>query len=120
VLCPGAIETPLLEQRNPPGSPVPWVPDTRRFLTTLGGPPYPVEKCAEETLAAVARNERVIVLPARARFGWRLGRLFPALIEKLCAPAVQEERRSRGPAPASPAAALSTADDIPTREAANS
>lgn len=100
VLCPAAIETPLLDTKNPPGSPVPWVPDMRRFLTALAGPVYPVEKCAQDTLAAMERNERIIVLPARARLGWRIARMFPALIEKASGAAVAKERANRQPPPA--------------------
>lgn len=108
VLCPAAIETPLLDQKNAPGSSIPWMPDTRRFLTRIAGAPYPVEKFAEETLAAIAGNQGVIVVPRRARIGWVLGRLFPALVEKLSGAAVAAERKTR-----QPAAAVAGADDAP-------
>jgi NAD(P)-dependent dehydrogenase (short-subunit alcohol dehydrogenase family) len=94
-LCPGLIETPILYQKDPQQLGIAWVPDARRYLTALGGPPYPVEQFAQEALAAVAANQAVIVIPARARFGWRLGRLFPALIPKACEPAMAVERRAR-------------------------
>ena len=71
------------------------MPNVRRFLTSLGGTPYPVDKCAEETLDAVERNTALIVLPARARFGWRLGRVFPALVASVTAKAVAAERAER-------------------------
>ncbi|MDP1955392.1 MAG: SDR family oxidoreductase [Polaromonas sp.] len=95
VLCPAAIETPILDAENPKDIPIPWAPDMRRFLTTLAGPPYAVEKCAEETLAAIERNVSVIVLPGRARLAWRIGRLFPALVEKISRAAVAKERLDR-------------------------
>ena len=95
VLCPAAIETPILDAENPKDIPIPWAPDMRRFLTTLGGPPYAVEKCAEETLAAIERNVPVIVLPGRARLAWRIGRMFPALVEKISRDAVAKERLDR-------------------------
>jgi NAD(P)-dependent dehydrogenase (short-subunit alcohol dehydrogenase family) len=94
-LCPAAIETPILDTKAPDDMPMPWIPDVRRFLTSLAGPPYPVAKCAEETLAAVAKNVPLIVLPARARAAWRLGRMFPALVEKVTAAAVAKERKTR-------------------------
>ncbi len=97
-LCPAAIETPLLDSDNPPDlPPLSWRPDVRRFLTRLAGPPYSVEKCATETLNAIERNANLIVIPGRARFGWRLGRLFPWLIEKGCLDAVAAERAHRNP-----------------------
>jgi len=95
VLCPSAIETPILDSENPKDIPIAWAPDIRRYLTALAGPPYPVEKCAEETLDAIARNVPVIVLPGRARLGWRIGRLFPALVEKISLGAVATERNER-------------------------
>ena len=95
VLCPSAIETPLLDSGNPADISIPWAPDIRRFLTTLAGPPYPVEKCAEETLDAIDENRSIIVLPGRARIGWRLGRLFPNLVEKVTLAAVAAERLNR-------------------------
>ncbi len=96
LLCPAAIETPILYSSNPIDLPeVPWSPDTKRFLTNLAGPPYAVEKLAEEALAAIERNKAIIVIPGRARFSWRLGRLFPALVEKIIHKAVRTERSFR-------------------------
>lgn len=96
VLCPAAIETPLLDSTNPPGlKPVPWAPDIRRFLTNLAGAPYPADAFATEALAAIARNTAVIVIPGRARLAWRLGRLFPRLVERASGRFVAIERGSR-------------------------
>ena len=95
VLCPAAIETPILDTENPGDFRIEWAPDMRRFLTALAGPPYSVEKCARETLAAIDKNKGVIVLPGRARLAWRLGRLFPALVEAVSQSAVSAERKTR-------------------------
>ncbi|MBY0360697.1 MAG: SDR family oxidoreductase [Phreatobacter sp.] len=95
VVCPAAVETPLLDSGNPGDLGIGWAPDARRFLTALAGPPYPVETCADDILAALSRNTSVIVLPGRARLAWRLGRLFPALVEKIGLSAVAKERSTR-------------------------
>lgn len=95
VLCPSAIETPILDSENPPEYAIPWTPNLRKFLTALAGPPYSADKCAQETLDAIARNVPVIVLPARARLAWRVGRLFPALVEKITRGAVATARTER-------------------------
>lgn len=96
VLCPAAIETPLLDSMNPPDlKAVPWAPDVRRFLTNLAGPPYPADAFAAEALEAIERNLAVIVIPGRARLAWRLGRLFPALAERVSGRFVELERRGR-------------------------
>lgn len=95
-LCPGAIETPILASRLPPELGAPWwLPDVRRYLTRISGTPYPVDRLAEEALAAIARNQKFIVLPRRARIGWLLGRLFPSLPDQALAPAVAFERAQR-------------------------
>ena len=95
-VCPAAIETPLLDQDNPADLPaISWHPDMRRFLTCMAGPPYPVERFADEALRGVEKNRAVIVIPARARLAWRLGRLLPGLTEKIVQTAVAAERRLR-------------------------
>lgn len=96
VLCPSAVETPILDSENPADLQNPkWRPDLRRFLTRLAGPPYPADKLAAETLDAVAKNVGVIVLPSRTRFLWRVGRLAPALVEKTTIDAVAAERKHK-------------------------
>ena len=96
VICPSAIETPILDSMNPADLPaVPWTPDTRRYLTNLAAPPYPVEKMAAEVLLAIEKNTSTIVLPGKARFAWLMGRLFPKLVEKLAAKALRTERKTR-------------------------
>lgn len=94
-LCPAAIETPLLDANNPNDIPIPWKPNIRRFLTTLAGPPYPVDLCAQDALNAIDKNKGIIVIPARARLGWLISRWFPTLLEKLSLQAVASERADR-------------------------
>jgi NAD(P)-dependent dehydrogenase (short-subunit alcohol dehydrogenase family) len=95
-LCPAAIETPILDSMVPADLPsVPWRPDTRRLLEAFAGPPYPVDALAREAITGMERNEGVIVVPKRARLLWRLGRLFPALVERAGMQAVAKERAGR-------------------------
>jgi NAD(P)-dependent dehydrogenase (short-subunit alcohol dehydrogenase family) len=95
-LCPAAIETPLLDAGNPADLPkLPWRPDIRRFLTNAAGPPYPVEKFAEEALAGIERNAALVVIPGRARLLWRVLRLSPWLAEKAGVDLVAAERATR-------------------------
>jgi len=95
-LCPAAIETPLLDKRGPADLPVmDWVPDLRRYLSRLAGPPHPVAKFAEQALTAIERNQGVIVIPGRARLTWVVSRFFPGVAEKIGLSEVQAERASR-------------------------
>jgi NAD(P)-dependent dehydrogenase (short-subunit alcohol dehydrogenase family) len=97
VLCPAAVETPILDSENPPDLPaVPWVPNARRLLEAFAGPPYPADALAREALDAAAADVPVIVLPSRARLLWRLGRMFPALVEKGGRDEIAKERATRG------------------------
>jgi NAD(P)-dependent dehydrogenase (short-subunit alcohol dehydrogenase family) len=96
VLCPAAIETPILDSENPKDLPNPtWKPDMRRFLTKIAGPPYPVDELAKDALAGVEKNQAVIVVPGRARLVWRVSRWFPALAELGVLDAVASERKHK-------------------------
>lgn len=95
VLCPAAVETPLLDVKETPGLPKVWTPDMRSFLTRLAGPPYPVDACAADAIKAVERNKAVIVLPARARLAWGASRLAPGLVEAMTRSAVAAARAQR-------------------------
>ena len=75
VLCPGPIETPILDSEA--SHPSHWYPDTRRFLTNLVGPPYPVHLLVEKALREIEQNKSIIVIPGRAKLAWIIGRLFP-------------------------------------------
>lgn len=93
VLCPAAIETPLLNSEGAVDLPKQVrTPNMRRFLTRLAEPPHPVEKFVEDALAAIERNRVVIVMPASAHLAWWIGRLAPGFVEKLCLAAVAVDR----------------------------
>jgi NAD(P)-dependent dehydrogenase (short-subunit alcohol dehydrogenase family) len=81
VLCPGLIETPLLDHGNPEDlPPVESMPDIRAMLTELMGKPYPASSLARDTLDAVALNRAIIVAPRRARAVWAAYRAWPSLL----------------------------------------
>jgi NAD(P)-dependent dehydrogenase (short-subunit alcohol dehydrogenase family) len=93
-LCPGVIETPILDGENPADLPeTPWTPNVRDYLTRLAGKPYPVDKLAAEALDAVVANRAIIVIPSAARAAYRFGRLAPRLAEALLRKAVASARQ---------------------------
>jgi len=95
VLCPSAIETPILDSKGPDDLPRPRKElNARRYLTRISGRPYPPEKMAEDALRAIERNEAVIVIPTRARLTWRLSRFFPGLLSVIIARFVKAEREA--------------------------
>ena len=82
-LCPGNIETPMLDSDYPAGAPEVWRPDMRQYLTELGGAPYNVEKFTDYALQQIERNKAVIVAPRSARMLVSLGKFFPGLANVL-------------------------------------
>jgi len=80
VVCPGVIDTPLLDKPNP--SDLPQVGDykggTGRELLEKGiGKAYPPELLARDVLAGVIRNRPIIVAPHHARRTWFIARSAP-------------------------------------------
>lgn len=96
VVCPGVIDTPLLERTAPDGLPVPSsTPAIRSWVSRDLGPPYPAAAFAEDVLHAVARNRAMLVSPRRARVAASVLRLFPALGDRLAQRRVRQERARR-------------------------
>ncbi|MEM9194882.1 MAG: SDR family oxidoreductase [Myxococcota bacterium] len=83
VLCPTAIETPLLDTEVAQEMGAEWRPDIRAYLTQIGGAPHPVDRFVAYALEQVERNKGVIVAPFGARVRMRLARLFPGAVERL-------------------------------------
>ena len=94
-LCPATIETPILDSDNPVGTPEVWRPDMRRYLSEIGGAPYPVEKFADYALRQIEKDKAIIVAPLRARVLVSLGKFFPGLVEVLTRRAYRKVWRQR-------------------------
>jgi NAD(P)-dependent dehydrogenase (short-subunit alcohol dehydrogenase family) len=86
-LCPGWVDTPMLDAANPPDLPPTRPrPPAREIAaaTGLGAPAAPAD-IAEAALRGIARNTALIVAPRRARLVWRAYRFAPALVNGLTA-----------------------------------
>lgn len=87
VLCPGVIDTPMLDRADVPGLPTaPSVAgvDVRSFMRTIGmGTAYPPDRLATDLMRGMDRNRGVIVAPRQARLSWFALRLSPRLGEAL-------------------------------------
>jgi len=83
VLCPGMVETPILDKGPPPDLPEQHrsALTGRAYLETAGLSPIPAERLARLALQGVARNRAIIVVPRTVKAGWYLGRLSPSLVE---------------------------------------
>lgn len=96
-ICPAAIDTPLLDAAEPADLPsAGWQPDVRGYLTALSGPPYSAERCAEDALRGVERNQALIIMPARARVIAWLYRMAPGLARGEIARGLSAELKKKG------------------------
>jgi short-subunit dehydrogenase len=89
VLCPTAIETPLLDAPMDDGEGL-WRPDVRSYLTKVGGAPYPVDRFVANALRAIERGKGVIIEPFGARARIALQRFLPGLVERIGRKAFRE------------------------------
>ena len=97
VLCPTAIETPLLETNVSQELGASWRPDLRAYLTRVGGAPHPVDRFVDYALQQIERNRGVIVAPRGARIRLALARLFPGAVERMTREAYHEMLATRPP-----------------------
>lgn len=80
VICPGVIDTPLLDAPNPSDLPrVGNFESGRDLLERALGKAYPPELLARDVLAGVQRNRPIIVAPHHARRAWVVFRVAPTL-----------------------------------------
>ncbi|MGQ0830178.1 MAG: SDR family NAD(P)-dependent oxidoreductase [Microthrixaceae bacterium] len=82
VVCPGAIETPILD-KGPPGD-LPADPNgtltSRQFLDMMRMRPMPVDRFAVQALRGIARNQAIVIVPRSGRGLWYLQRASPAAV----------------------------------------
>ncbi len=82
LICPGLIETPMLDKAGPPG-----LPATRHVFTDARGQlghashlaPYPAARLAREVLSDLDKDRPIIIRPSSARWLWWLYRLSPRI-----------------------------------------
>jgi NAD(P)-dependent dehydrogenase (short-subunit alcohol dehydrogenase family) len=87
VLCPGAVDTPILDRRpteHLPPSPTPRI-TARQYLMLLRQSPMSADRFAPVALKGVERNRAVVVTSTSARTLWYLHRLSPALTDRISA-----------------------------------
>jgi NAD(P)-dependent dehydrogenase (short-subunit alcohol dehydrogenase family) len=85
VLCPGAVDTPILDR-----GPAPDLPSTasrpvtpRDYLAAIHQRPVSAEAIAARAIRGIERNRGVIVAPATAAMPWYLHRISPRLAQRV-------------------------------------
>lgn len=84
VLCPGAVETPILDSEPedlPATATEPITP--RRYLALAKQKPVAADRFARLALRGVERNKAIIIVPSSARALWYLHRISPGLVDRI-------------------------------------
>ena len=89
VVCPGAIETPILDKGGIGDF------EGRRFFLTGQGSAYDADELAGDVLRAVERKRAMLVEPRVARLGWRFARLSPSLLQRSMARMIVKGKQRR-------------------------
>ncbi|MEV6524893.1 SDR family oxidoreductase [Longispora sp. NPDC051575] len=91
-VCPGFVDTPLLDNVNPdlPGTSI-----GRDVRARIPVPLYSAEKLARDILRGVARNRALIVAPFSGRVAWWGARLAPGLATRIAGMQVTRHNAGR-------------------------
>jgi short-subunit dehydrogenase len=99
VVCPAAVETPILDKGAVGG-----FVGRDYFLQAQGGKAYDADRLARDTLRAIERNKAILVKPTVAHAQWLFARAAPVLMNKLAMRFVRDQRtRQVGRSPSSAA-----------------
>ena len=96
VVCPGGVDTPLVDKVAFPGLLLPeGAATSMRSLSAEMGVKrfYPADRLARDVLRGVDRDRALIVAPASARLMWRLYRLAPAAMLRMSAAMTRRQAR---------------------------
>lgn len=99
-LCPGAVDTPILDQGHPDDLP-PRPPSLtgREYMSLVGLKPMPPDAFARRAMRGVRRNRAVIVVPGSVRAIWYLQRFAPRALERVGRRTARRILRDREAAP---------------------
>lgn len=82
VLCPGAIETPILD-KGPPAdllAPPAGTLTSRQFLDMMRMRPMPADRFAAQAMRGIERNRAIVIVPRSGRGLWYLQRASPGAV----------------------------------------
>jgi short-subunit dehydrogenase len=92
VVCPGYVDTPLLDNVNSGLPQTAHGPHARERAIQLQGKLYLPDQLARDVLRGIDRNQAVIIGPAYARVAWWIARFTPALALRSAAKNFREMR----------------------------
>ena len=85
VLCPGFVETPLLDRGFDSDAPPTGMTSVRPLIRAARARTVTPDVIAQACLAGLRKDRAVIVAPLSARVSWRAYRFAPGLVDKLAA-----------------------------------
>lgn len=91
VLCPGVVETKLLDNSHPEDMPEGARIDAREYLTKIAGKPISADEFAAQTLKEITKNKEIVFYPKKVKEIWNFSRFFPKKLSKYARKAVDEE-----------------------------
>jgi NADP-dependent 3-hydroxy acid dehydrogenase YdfG len=91
VLCPGVVETELLDNSHPQDMPESSRIKAREYLTKITGKPVSADVFAALALKEIEKKKEVIFYPKKVKEIWNFSRFFPKNLSKLARKAVKEE-----------------------------
>ena len=92
-VCPSAVETPILDKGSVGG----FVGRSYYLASQGSSTAYDADRLARDTLAAIERNQPLLVVPRRSRITWRVQRLVPGLTNRLAAQFIDRQRAELRP-----------------------
>ena len=88
VICPAAVETPILDKGSVGG-----FVGRDYYLRAQGvRRAYDPDRLARDTLRAIRRNEPLLVVPRQARTMWLFGRVAPRLVNRMSVRFIEAQR----------------------------
>ncbi len=85
-VCPGVVDTPLLDKAGPDDLPQPALSGHGREIMRHYQPRfYPAGRLAGDILRGIDRNAALVITPASARVAWRLWRYTPVVVNRRAA-----------------------------------
>lgn len=96
VICPGFVDTPLLDNANPDLPATETGRNARRAAQQVQRRLYSASALARDVLRGIDRNDALIVAPASGRAAWRGARLSPRAAVRVAGLSVRRMRRLGG------------------------
>jgi NAD(P)-dependent dehydrogenase (short-subunit alcohol dehydrogenase family) len=96
VLCPGFVDTPLLDRVNPDLPPTEAGRNARASAARIQRRLYPPADLARDVLHGLDRNTAVIVTPTAARITWYANRYLPGTVRWMITAAGARQARRMG------------------------